>query len=282
MNLQSLLPPARTAALLGMAITALLLASCRSSAPKADAVAADETPVVFPDPGKAYFKEGTYPDVSDLRRFAPGMNKRQLYDLLGTPHFSEGMWGVRTWNYLFNFRTAQGTQYFSCQFQVQFDKKGVAQGGYWKPASCAAVLDPPRPPAPPPTPAPAPLPEQPLRLSADALFGFDSATLSAEGQAAVQGVLAQVREASQVQSIHVVGYTDRIGSDRYNQGLSQRRAEAVRAALVRGGVPATAITAEGRGPAEPLVQCAQRSQRELIACLAPNRRVQISGVARAP
>ncbi|MGB9102329.1 MAG: OmpA family protein, partial [Stenotrophomonas indicatrix] len=186
--------------------------------------------------------------------------------------------GVREWNYLFNFRTAQGAEYFTCQFQVRFDNKGIAQGGYWKPESCAAVLDPPRQ---PPPPAPAPLPEQPLRLAADALFGFDSAVLSASGQQAVQGVLAQVREASQVQSIQVVGYTDRIGSAAYNQTLSQRRAEAVRTALVQGGVSAASISAEGRGAAEPLVQCDQRNRRELIACLAPNRRVQIAGVARS-
>ncbi len=128
--------------------------------------------------------------------------------------------------------------------------------------------------------APAPLPAQPLRLSADALFGFDSDVLSQAGQSAVQGVLAQVREASQVQSIQVVGYTDRIGGADYNQRLSQRRAESVRVALVQGGVPAQTISAEGRGAADPLVQCTQQNQRELIACLAPNRRVQIAGTAR--
>lgn len=265
------------AATLGLILGLGLLAACRSHAPAADGPA-ETTAVHFPEASKASLKEGTYPDVADLRRFAPGMSKRQLYTLLGTPHFNEGMWGVREWNYLFNFRTAQGAEYFTCQFQVRFDGKGIAQAGYWKPESCAAVLDPPRPPA-PPAPAPAPLPEQPLRLSADALFGFDSAKLSAEGQQAVQGILAQVREAAQVQSIRVTGYTDRIGSASYNQALSQRRADAVRTALVQGGVPAGSISAEGRGAAEPIVQCEQRNRRELIACLAPNRRVQIAGMA---
>ena len=265
------------AATLGLILGIGLLAACRSHAPAADGPA-EATAVHFPEASKASLKEGTYPDVADLRRFAPGMSKRQLYTLLGTPHFNEGMWGVREWNYLFNFRTAQGAEYFTCQFQVRFDGKGIAQAGYWKPESCAAVLDPPRPPA-PPAPPPAPLPEQPLRLSADALFGFDSAVLSAEGQQAVQGILAQVREAAQVQSIRVTGYTDRIGSASYNQALSQRRADAVRNALVQGGVPAGSISAEGRGAAEPIVQCEQRNRRELIACLAPNRRVQIAGMA---
>jgi len=266
------------AAVLGLVLGMGLLAACRSHAPATDGPV-EATAVQFPEASRASLKEGIYPDVADLRRFAPGMSKRQLYTLLGTPHFNEGMWGVREWNYLFNFRTAQGAEYFTCQFQVRFDSKGIAQAGYWKPESCAAVLEPPRPPV-PPAPAPAPLPEQPLRLSADALFGFDSAVLSAEGQQAVQGILAQVREAAQVQSIRVTGYTDRIGSASYNQALSQRRAEAVRSALVQGGVPAASISAEGRGAAEPIVQCGQRNRRELIACLAPNRRVQIAGMAQ--
>ena len=277
MKLHRIARSGRVAASLGLILLAGLLAACRSHAPAADGPA-EASAVSFPEASKASLKEGVYPDVADLRRFAPGMSKRQLYALLGTPHFNEGMWGVREWNYLFNFRTAQGAEYFTCQFQVRFDKKGIAQGGYWKPQSCAAVLDPPRPPMPV---APAPLPEQPLRLAADALFAFDSAVLSAEGRQAVQGVLAQVREASQVQSIQVVGYTDRIGSASYNQQLSQRRAEAVRGALVQGGVAAASISAQGRGAAEPLVQCDQRNRRELIACLAPNRRVQIAGVAQA-
>lgn len=278
MNQHRIARAGQLAAALGLALGIGLLAACRSHAPAADGPA-EATAVHFPEASKASLKEGIYPDVADLRRFAPGMSKRQLYTLLGTPHFNEGMWGVREWNYLFNFRTAQGAEYFTCQFQVRFDSKGIAQGGYWKPESCAAVLEPPRPPAPPPPP-PAPLPEQPLRLSADALFGFDSAVLSSEGQQAVQGILAQVREASQVQSIRVTGYTDRIGSASYNQALSLRRAEAVRSALVQGGVPTASISAEGRGAADPMVQCAQRNRRELIACLAPNRRVQIAGVAQ--
>lgn len=278
MNQHRIACAGQLAAALGLVLGIGLLAACRSHAPVADGPA-EATAVHFPEASKASLKEGIYPDVADLRRFAPGMSKRQLYTLLGTPHFNEGIWGVREWNYLFNFRTAQGAEYFTCQFQVRFDSKGIAQGGYWKPESCAAVLEPPRPPAPPPPP-PAPLPEQPLRLSADALFGFDSAVLSSEGQQAVQGILAQVREASQVQSIRVTGYTDRIGSASYNQALSLRRAEAVRSALVQGGVPAASISAEGRGAADPMVQCAQRNRRELIACLAPNRRVQIAGVAQ--
>ncbi|GAB3051973.1 OmpA family protein [Stenotrophomonas tumulicola] len=272
---------AKHSALLAGLLACLAITGCRSHAAADDApvqaTPAGET-VQFPDPAKASLKEGVFADPGDLRRFSPGMTKPQLYALLGTPHFNEGMWGVREWNYLFNFRTPQATEYFTCQFQVRFDGKGVAQGGYWNPQSCAALVEPPPPPV---AEAPAVLPREPLRLAADALFAFDSDVLSATGRQAVNGVLGQVQRASQVQSIDVVGYTDRIGSADYNLDLSRRRADAVRSALVEGGVSTAAIRAEGRGDAEPLVQCSQRNQRELIACLAPNRRVQISGRARA-
>jgi len=264
---------------LGLSLAALLMSACashgdpRPASPGTTAVTDADN---FPDPGNATLKEGLFVDVDNLRLFARGMSKRQLYVLLGTPHFGEGMWGVREWNYLFNFRSRPGGDYFTCQFKVEFDGKGIAQAAHWKPQACAAVLEPPRPPAPP---APAPMPAAPLRLSADAMFAFDSAVLTSEGRDNVTALLQQVRDASRVQTIQVIGYTDRIGSDRYNLVLSQRRAEAVRAALIAGGVPAAAIVAEGRGKADPLVQCEQAQRQALIVCLAPNRRVELSGRA---
>lgn len=266
---------------LGLSLAALLLGACAShgehrATPTNSAADADTTS--FPDPRKVTLKEGLFVDVDNLRLFARGMSKRQLYSLLGTPHFGEGMWGVHEWKYLFNFRSTPGGDYFTCQFKVDFDGKGIAQAAHWKPQACAAVLDPPRPP-PPPAPAPAPMPTEPLRLAADAMFAFDSAVLTPEGRRNVDALLQQVRDASRVQTIQVIGYTDRIGSDRYNLVLSQRRAEAVRAALIAGGVPAAAIVAEGRGKADPLVQCEQAQRKALIVCLAPNRRVELSGRA---
>ncbi|MCF7752172.1 OmpA family protein [Bacillus subtilis subsp. subtilis] len=270
---------------LSLCLAVLLFSACASGgkhkgpAPADASTGARTGEVEFPDPKRATLKEGLFVDLDNLRLFARGMSKRQLYTLLGTPHFGEGMWGVREWNYLFNFRSNPDGDYFTCQFQVHFDGKGIAQAGYWKPQACAALLQPPAPPPPPPPPAP--MPSEPLRLSADALFNFDSATLTEAGRRSVDALLQQVRTASQVQTIQVLGYTDRIGSDRYNQGLSQRRAQAVRDALVQGGVPAEAIVAEGRGKADPLVQCTQANRQAVIHCLAPNRRVEISGLAHS-
>lgn len=263
-----------------LSAAAALLAACSSHGGTTDQAPAQgaEAAVDFPDPSKAYVREGTFVNIDNLRLFAPGLNKEQLYALLGTPHFSEGMWGVNEWNYLFNFRSNPGSEFFTCQFKVTFDRSGAAQAGYWKPQACSSIVNPPQAAA-APAPAPAQPLKQPLRLSADALFAFGSADLTGEGRGSVESLLQQVRDASQLQDIQVVGYTDRIGSDSYNLELSHRRALTVRQALINGGVPAAAIVAEGRGKSNPLVQCTQRQTRELITCLAPNRRVEIAGVA---
>lgn len=261
---------------LGLVLATLLFSACTTHAPRqgSDAGAA----VSFPDAAKAGPKGGLFVDLENLRQYARGMSKRQLYGLLGTPHFNEGIWGVREWNYLFNFRSQPNGDYFSCQFQVHFDGDGIAQDSYWKPQSCAVMLQ--TPAAAATAVAPLPLPAQPLALQADALFGFDSDRLTAQGHRSVEALVQRVRAASQVQMIAVAGYSDRIGEGDYNLDLSQRRAEAVRSALIAGGVPSAAIVAEGRGESAPVVECAQPAGTALIDCLAPNRRVEISGIAQ--
>lgn len=264
-NARSLLPT----------LTALVLAlsACSASPSRTP----EQGGPVFPDPSKSLMPEGSFVNVENLRKIAPGMTKQQLYDLLGTPQFSEGVFDVRTWNYIFAFREASGGT-VRCQFQVQFDAHRIAQAYYWKPESCKNLLAPPAPP--PPAPAAVAQTMAPITLSSDALFGFDSATLSAQGKASLDGLLARVQEASHIQNIMITGYTDRIGSDRYNLALSKRRAEAVRDYLAKRGVSPASMLVDGRGAAEPVVQCEDKRRERLIACLAPNRRVEIKGTAR--
>lgn len=258
--------------LYALAATALALALC--GATPAHAQDAGNEPS-FPDPAHSNMPEGAFVNVENLRKVAPGLTKHQLYDLLGTPHFSEGVFGVRQWNYIFAFRVSDG-DVIRCQYQVQFDKQHVAQAFYWKPASCKSLLE---PPAPPPVPAPAAAPMA-ITLSSDAMFGFDSATLTPEGKANLDGLLSRVQEASRIQNIMITGYTDRIGSDSYNLTLSQRRADAVRQYLAEHGVSPATMMVDGRGPADPVVQCDDKQRSRLIACLAPNRRVELKGSAR--
>lgn len=265
------------AALLGLTFAGLTGCGTISKGVAADGSGADK--LVFPDPGSASVKGGTFPGVADLRNVAPGMTKDQLYQMFGRPHFNEGVLGVREWDYLFNFRTGQGDQYVTCEFKVLFDKQRLAQSYHWKPESCADLIHP-EPVAEAPAPAPAPLPAQPIRLSADTLFAFDKSDLTPEGMSELDSLLDKVQSASQVENIHVVGYTDRIGTDAYNMKLSERRADSVRDYLVGHGVSGDAVTTEGRGEADPLVACDDAPAGGLIDCLAPNRRVEISGEAR--
>jgi OmpA-OmpF porin, OOP family len=75
--------------------------------------------------------------------------------------------------------------------------------------------------------------------------------------------------------VRITGYTDRIGTDAYNNRLSEKRAASVKDYLVRKGVAANRLSALGRGEANPVVQCDQKDQAALIRCLEPNRRVEI-------
>ncbi|MGH8157138.1 MAG: OmpA family protein [Rhodanobacter sp.] len=121
-----------------------------------------------------------------------------------------------------------------------------------------------------------------MNLSADAVFAFgkaDIASVSDEGRDQLDRLVKRLHRVRDVRAVHLVGYTDRIGGDAYNESLSRRRAETVRDYLVAHGVPAEVITTEGRGAADPLATCPDLSGSRLRACLTPNRRVAVSIVA---
>ncbi len=239
---------------------------------------------VFPAASSAWQKEGTFPNLDNLRAVRSGMTKDQLYASLDRPHFGEGMVGVREWDYIFNFRTT-GDEYVTCQYKVLFDKDMKARSFYWAPESCAAVLNKPEPQR-----AQAPVaPAQPavlhnVTLSGDTLFAFnrsDVAGLTAEGQRQLNELAQNVKKMGQVTGVDIKAYADRIGSAAYNQRLSQARANTVRSIFVGAGVPATVVRAEGLGATDPVVQCSDKGRDALAKCLAPNRRVQIRVTGKA-
>jgi OOP family OmpA-OmpF porin len=151
----------------------------------------------------------------------------------------------------------------------------------------------PQPPAPPapvvaPEPAPAPAPVAPppppparfekVTMSATELFAFDSAKL-APAQPKLDDMAKLLNDNPTISGITITGYTDRIGSDKYNQKLSEQRANAVKSYLVGKGVGADRLTAQGKGKANPVVACDGKMKRpELIKCLEPNRRVEIEQI----
>ena len=106
----------------------------------------------------------------------------------------------------------------------------------------------------------------------------DKAVLKPEGMAAIDSqIIAKLKDVQKLELVLVTGHTDRIGSQAYNQKLSERRADAVRNYLVSKGVAKDKIETLGMGKTQPVpgVTCNQKNRKELIACLQPNRRVEV-------
>ncbi len=162
--------------------------------------------------------------------------------------------------------------------------------GYWTPAMAIAECDPdlvkkdapaaPKAAAPaaaaPPAAAPKPA-AQKVTLAADALFDFNKATLRAEGTQKLTKLVNDL-QGMKLEVIIAVGHADRLGSDAYNQKLSEKRAAAVKTFLVGKGIEPNRVYAEGKGEKQPVTkadQCKGGKSAKVIACLQPDRRVDI-------
>ena len=152
---------------------------------------------------------------------------------------------------------------------------------YWTPATAAPGCDgalqapaaTPTPPAVAPVPPapPAPVAAQKVTYAADAFFDFDKSVLKPEGRAKLDDLVGKIQGIN-LEVIIAVGHTDSIGSDAYNQRLSVRRAEAVKAYLVSKGIERNRIYTEGKGKKQPIASNATAEGR------AKNRRVEVEVV----
>jgi OOP family OmpA-OmpF porin len=162
-------------------------------------------------------------------------------------------------------------------------------------AGCAT--EPPKPeaqPAPPPAPVPAPKPPPPpepkprapepekpkpapekpkpvaekVTFAADVLFDFDKAVIKPEGKSKLDDISNKAKGVN-LEVVIAIGHADSIGSDAYNQRLSVRRAESVKAYLVSKGIEGNRVYTEGKGEKQPVAENKTAGGR------AKNRRVEI-------
>ncbi len=125
--------------------------------------------------------------------------------------------------------------------------------------------------APAPAPAPAPVAAAKVTYAADAFFDFDKAVLKPEGKAKLDDLVGKVKGIN-LEVIIAVGHTDSVGADTYNQKLSVKRSEAVKAYLVSKGIEKNRVYTEGKGEAQPVADNKTKEGRS------KNRRVEIEVV----
>ena len=151
----------------------------------------------------------------------------------------------------------------------------------WTPATAAAGCDGALVPVPPVAAAPAPAPVPPavaaskVTFAADAFFDFDKYVLKPEGRAKLDDLVSKIKDVN-LEVIIAVGHTDSIGTVAYNQKLSVRRAEAVKAYLVSKGIEKNRVYTEGKGKSQPIADNRTAEGR------AKNRRVEIEVVGTRP
>ncbi|NML46565.1 OmpA family protein [Ramlibacter sp. G-1-2-2] len=139
------------------------------------------------------------------------------------------------------------------------------------PAPAVVPAPAPAPAARPPAPAPQPPAATKVTYAADAFFDFDKAVLKPEGKAKLDDLVGKIQGIN-LEVIIAVGHTDSIGTKEYNQKLSVRRAEAVKAYLVSKGIEKNRVYTEGKGLTQPVADNRTAEGR------AKNRRVEIEVV----
>ena len=241
--------------------------------------------IVFPELDKAWQNQGMFPNSENLEKIKPGIDKNELYQLIGRPHFSEGNF-AHEWDYIMKFYMPDDSVKI-CQYKVIFDKNYKGQEFYWLPADCppkkigAVQPSPILTAVPVQAPVVPPIVKERIDLGADALFKFDrweAENMLPQGKRELNDLTDKLRDYQQRgdSKVIITGHTDRKGDEAYNMNLSLLRAQTVRNYLINKGINPNIIVATGAGESQPIKQCSTNLPRQQeVDCFQSNRRVTI-------
>ncbi|MDM4772155.1 outer membrane protein assembly factor BamE [Solimonas sp. SE-A11] len=274
----------KTGGLLAALVTAMALAGC--STPR---LAPDAHGVSFPPREASYRSDGIVVAADTVRLLQPGVSKDQVRQLVGNPHFSEGLFEVREWNYILKLPSGEGAL-LECQLQLRFDERSHLRSRHWQTEACSAAEG-----------GTMLAGGKPSTVSADGgaageaaegdargdrwteddlVFPFGRSSLDdlrAADRARLKALVTRVvRQLDSVDRVVVIGHADRVGSDSRKQSRALDRAHAVAEAFTAKGVAPGIIEVMGRSDTEPLSACpSQPPLAELLACLTADRRVSV-------
>lgn len=236
----------------------------------------------FPDVSQSYLKKAPYYDIAQINKVHIGQNKDQVRFLLGNPHFSTGLYHVKTWQYLIALKPFNRSEVEVCQLRVDFNQQYLVEKLTWKDQKCEDFLN--------------QTSNQTSNLSDtnivkinqnekvkvlnfdNILFNFNGASIHdvVDGTPVINSVIKDIQHNfKKINQISVIGFADKIGQSQPNIKLSEARARSIAKALMNEGITARDVYIEGKGSTNAFVKCTGKKSN-LIRCLEPNRRVVLS------